>query len=482
MNPNIEDLLNSKSIFDSSNIDKDFIEEILDKTNNNEIQWNRIDTCWREYANGNINNTKFGSKIYNYINDIINLSDIIFYAKIDESNEINYITLNKNNILYEKKSIMLFSSVSIQFNEYYIYNLTAVVTKEIYDTQNQFIDSKYNILTEQTDADAFNVFKTVCQCTNNKNLIYIKLSDINSSMGIKYDINNFFGKEIFKYENAEYHYLKNNKQKTSSKNKVKDNSSNNDNGNIHNEGGSKMKKIAGLLVLIVFILAIGSGCFTIIDTGERGVVLRLGEFKYVMNEGFNFKLPFVDRVIKMSVRDVTYNAKHEVSSKDMQTVQVETTLIYTLEPDKLGNIYKTYGVNFENVLIKPTMSEIVNTIVAEYNIESFVEKRAEISKKISDSFILKIQNSGINVKSLLITNHDFSDEYNKAIEAKKVAEQGALKAKYDLEKTRLDAEAQTLKQKSLNEMVLQEKAIDKWDGKLPTYMGDGRNLPFLIKQ
>ena len=471
MNPNIEDLLNSKSIFDSSNIDKDFIEEILDKTNNNEIQWSRIDTC-REYAKENINNTNFDSKIYNYINNIINLSDIIFYAKIDESDETNYVPFSKNNNVYEKKSIMLFSSVSIQFNEYYIYNLLAVITKEIYDTQNQCINSEYNILTNQTDADAFNVFKTVCKCTNNKNLLYIELSHINSSMGIKYQINDFFGKEIFKYENAEYHYLKNNKQKTSSKGKD----------NIHNEGGSKMKKIAGLLVIITFILAIGSGCFAIIDTGERGVVLRLGEFKYVMNEGFNFKLPVVDRVIKMSVRDVTYNSKHEVSSKDMQTVQVETTLIYTLEPDKLGNIYKTYGVNFENVLIKPTMSEIVNTIVAEYNIESFVEKRAEISKKISDSFILKIQNSGINVKSLLITNHDFSDEYNKAIEAKKVAEQGALKAKYDLEKTRLDAEAQTLKQKSLNEMVLQEKAIDKWDGKLPIYMGDGRNLPFLIKQ
>lgn len=471
MGPNIEDLLNSESIFDSSNIDEDFIKEILDKTSNDEIQWTRLDTR-REYANGNINNTKFGSKIYNYIDNIINLSDIVFYAKIDESNETNYVPLSKNNNIYDKKSIMLFSSVSIRFNEYYIYNLTAVVTKEIYSTQNQFIDSQYNMLIEQTVTDAFKVFQTVCQYTNNNNLLYIELNHINSSMGIKYEINDFFGKEIFKYENAEYHYLKNNKQKTSSKNKD----------NIHNEGGSKMKKIAALLVLVVFILTIGSGCFTIIDTGERGVVLRLGEFKYVMNEGFNFKLPFVDRVIKMSVRDVTYNAKHEVSSKDMQTVQVETTLIYTLEPDKLGNIYKTYGVNFENVLIKPTMSEIVNTIVAEYNIESFVEKRAEISKKISDSFILKIQNSGINVKSLLITNHDFSDEYNKAIEAKKVAEQGALKAKYDLEKTKLDAEAQTLKQKSLNEMVLQEKAIDKWDGKLPTYMGDGRNLPFIIKQ
>lgn len=251
--------------------------------------------------------------------------------------------------------------------------------------------------------------------------------------------------------------------------------------NIEDVGKSFFKVGSGFAVIILIVILLASS-FTIIDTGERGVVLRLGEFKYVMSEGINFKLPFIDKVITMSIRDVTYNSKAEVSSKDMQTIQVDTTLIYSLDPNKLGDVYKTYGINIQNVVIKPTMAEVVNAVVAEYNIESFVEKRAEISKRISDAFVLKIQNTGINVKSLLITNHDFSDEYDKAIEAKKVAEQGALKAKYDLEKTRLDAEAQTLKQKSLNEMVLQEKAIDKWDGHLPTYMGDGRNLPFLIKR
>lgn len=137
--------------------------------------------------------------------------------------------------------------------------------------------------------------------------------------------------------------------------------------------------------------------------------------------------------------------------------------------------------NSLSTVVKPTLAEVTNAVVAAYPIENFVEKRAEISQKISDAFVMKTKDSGIVVKSMLITNHDFSDEYNKAIEAKKVAEQGALKAKYDLEKTRLDAEAQTLKQKSLNAMVLQEKAIDKWDGKLPQYMGNSGQLPFILK-
>lgn len=102
------------------------------------------------------------------------------------------------------------------------------------------------------------------------------------------------------------------------------------------------------------------------------------------------------------------------------------------------------------------------------------------SDKINTRFTEKVKDSGIIVKYLSLTNHDFSDEYNKAIEVKKVAEQGALKAKYDLERVTLEAEAQLKKQKSLNAMVLQEKAIDKWDGKLPQYYS-GKELPFIMQ-
>ncbi len=260
-------------------------------------------------------------------------------------------------------------------------------------------------------------------------------------------------------------------------------------GNKSFNGGSKNMdekkhssgRFIGFIVFIVFILVFcASSLFSIIETGERGIVLRMGEFRYVMGEGLNFKTPFIDRVVRMSVRDMAYNSKLEVSSRDMQTIQVDSSLIFALDPEKLGVIYKTYGLRVVDVVIKPTLAEVVNSVVAAYPIETFVEKRAEISQKISQAFVLKTHDTGIIVKSFLITNHDFSDEYNKAIEAKKVAEQGALKAKFDLEKTRLDAEAQTLKQKSLNDLVIREKAIDKWDGKLPQYFSGNGELPFIM--
>lgn len=226
-------------------------------------------------------------------------------------------------------------------------------------------------------------------------------------------------------------------------------------------------------------LMLGTSWFTVVNTGERGVVLRMGKFNGVMDEGFNLKTPFLDRVVKMNIRDVNYEMATEVSSSDMQTIKVKTALIYALDPAQAGRVYQKYNTNYEAVLIKPTLLEIVNSVIANYPIEVFVEKRSEISERIKNEFVARTADSGILVKSLLITEHDFSDAYDKAIENKKIAEQGALKAKYDLERVTLEAQAQLAKQKSLNEMVLREKAIDKWDGRLPQYHSGGE-LPFLI--
>ena len=234
--------------------------------------------------------------------------------------------------------------------------------------------------------------------------------------------------------------------------------------------------LTGLIALAIFL-----GSWTIVETGERGVVLRLGRYAETMDEGLNFKIPVVDKVVKLNIRDVNLGVDTEVSSGDMQTIRVKTSLIYALDPQNVGTIYQKYNVNYDNLLIKPLLLESINSVVANYPIEAFVEKRAEISERIKETFLSKAGHNGIIVKSLMITEHDFSDEFNKAIEDKKIAEQGALKAKYDLERVTLEAKAQMEKQKSLNQMVLQEKAIDKWDGKLPQYFSGGE-LPFIMSK
>lgn len=238
------------------------------------------------------------------------------------------------------------------------------------------------------------------------------------------------------------------------------------------------KRIIAVLVVFLAAIILFSGFYTI-DTGERGVVLRFGKLKGIVSEGLNLKIPVIDEVQRLSIRDNNLTMKAEVSSSDIQTIAVEVGLVYSLDPGQVDRIFQTYGKNIEATLLRPTLSEKINAVIAEYPIETFVEKRAEISNRINTAFANQVTGSGVLVKTLLITNHDFSGEFNKAIEDKKIAEQGALTAKFTLERMKLEAEAQMIKQASLSPMVLQEMAINKWDGKMPTYFG-GDKLPFIM--
>lgn len=247
----------------------------------------------------------------------------------------------------------------------------------------------------------------------------------------------------------------------------------NNNGNL-----PKIAKIVSS-VFIAFIAIMSS--FSIIETGERGVVLRLGEYKYTMNEGLNFKAPFIDSVYKMQIRDRSYNSDVEVSSKDMQTIKISSSLVYSLDSQKVGDIYRRYGNNIESTIIKPTVAEVINATIAQYPIEEFVSKRDEISKKIMGTIQTRLSDIGIDIKSFLITNHDFSDDYNKAIEQKKIAEQAAITAEYNKQKAQLDSEANKYRNEGLSKYVLMEKFLDKWDGHMPKVLtGSDSNMSMIL--
>lgn len=248
---------------------------------------------------------------------------------------------------------------------------------------------------------------------------------------------------------------------------------------MNNNGN--LPKIAKIVsgVFIAFIAIMSS--FSIIETGERGVVLRLGEYKYTMNEGLNFKAPFIDSVYKMQIRDKSYNSDVEVSSKDMQTIKISSSLVYSLDSQKVGDIYRRYGNNIESTIIKPTVAEVINATIAQYPIEEFVSKRDEISKKIMGTIRTRLSDIGIDIKSFLITNHDFSDDYNKAIEQKKIAEQAAITAEYNKQKAQLDSEANKYRNEGLSKYVLMEKFLDKWDGHMPKVLtGNDSNMSMIL--
>jgi regulator of protease activity HflC (stomatin/prohibitin superfamily) len=247
-----------------------------------------------------------------------------------------------------------------------------------------------------------------------------------------------------------------------------------------------------VIVAVVLFLVWVLSPFVIIGAGERGVVFNQlhGVENKILPEGFSFIIPVIQRVIKMDVRIRKSDTRATAASKDLQTVATEIVLNFHLFPDKVNKIYQEIGPEYEKRIIDPAVQEIVKAVCAEFTAEELITKRQLVKDEIKTSLHKRLTTSYISLDELNITDFQFSKIFNEAIESKQTAEQLALKAGRDLERVRIEgqqkvvqakaeAESQRIQKETISPIILQLRAIEKWDGKFPQVLGGGGAMPFI---
>ena len=163
----------------------------------------------------------------------------------------------------------------------------------------------------------------------------------------------------------------------------------------------------------------------------------------------------------------------------MQVVNnIKVSINYRLDKDKVIDLYKKVGVEYNTNVLEPSIQETVKAVISKYTAEELVTKRSEISLDMNDTLDERIKRYGINSVAVSINNFDFSAAYNEAIEKKAVAEQEVETSKNQLEKAKIDAEkkkveaqgeadANALLEESLTDEIIMQKFIEKWNGELP---------------
>jgi len=167
------------------------------------------------------------------------------------------------------------------------------------------------------------------------------------------------------------------------------------------------------------------------------------------------------------------------ASKDLQIVKTKVALNFKLNPAYAPELYKTLGYNYADVIITPVVQEAVKSNTAYYNAEELITKRGEVKTLITTQIMNKLSDKGLIVTEVSITDFDFSEEFNSAIERKQVAAQDALTAENRLKEMESTAKAMELQNKviEIKKLDLQKAWIEKWNGQLPTYiLGDSSNI------
>ena len=254
-------------------------------------------------------------------------------------------------------------------------------------------------------------------------------------------------------------------------------------------------KFAFWTALVIFLIVLLFGCFYIVGAGERGVLLTLGKADMTAKEpGLHFKIPFIQSVVKMNVqtqKDVVEKAS--AASKDLQTVTTDVTINYYISPSSVAEIYVNIGSDYQNKVISPAILEVVKASTAQYTAEELITKRPEVKDLIDRALTERLATWNIKVQAVSITNFDFSEQFNTAIESKVTAEQNALAAKNKLAQVEYEAEQRVTQAKGEAEAIkiqveaikqtggeqyVQLQYINKWNGQMPQVMSSSA-LPIL---
>lgn len=249
-----------------------------------------------------------------------------------------------------------------------------------------------------------------------------------------------------------------------------------------------------LVLGIIVVLVILFGAFYIISAGERGVLLTFGKPDMsAKGEGIHFKIPIVQKIIKMDTKTQKYEADLTAASKDLQDVKTKIAINYHLLPESTPNIVQDIGIDYAEKVIYPLEQETNKGITAQYTAEELITKRDMVREGMKESLTEKLRPRGIIVEEVSIIDFSFSPVFTQAIEAKVTAEQNALAAKNKLAQvdyeaqqrvTQANGEAEAIRiqteaiNKAGGSAYVQLQAIQKWDGKMPFVIG-GNSMPII---
>jgi len=252
-----------------------------------------------------------------------------------------------------------------------------------------------------------------------------------------------------------------------------------------------------------------------ISSGYAGVLTDFGSVQPApLSPGLHFVVPFYQQVTPVSVQPQTVTSDETASTHDLQQVTTSIAVTFHVAPADAPEFYQNFR-DFETLgsrIITPTVSNDVKEVTANYDAEELVTKRDTVDAQIKDLIVASLAPYHLTVEAVNVSNFAFSEAYAQAIEQKQVAQQQALQAQYTLQQTQISAQQQVVQAKaqadaavataqgqaqallltseaqakantliaqSLTSTLLQQKALDKWDGTLPHYLTAGAPLPFI---
>jgi len=226
--------------------------------------------------------------------------------------------------------------------------------------------------------------------------------------------------------------------------------------------GSHIIMVAAAVLIVLLLLGIlppGISIMTSVPAGCTGILTTYGKVEDTyLPSGLHFKKPFqkiviMDNHIKtLIIAAGTDNSTttDSAETKDQQLVPTfKFEIQHQLNPEMSYEVYKNYGVNYEETLLTSNALQFIKEVFAQYNADEIVGKKSEIPEVLKQKLEAVTTPLGINIIRVNMVTYDFSAEYTAILE-----QRALLNAQ--LENNKLEQKNQTIAAQTQYDVAVKE--------------------------
>jgi prohibitin 1 len=272
-------------------------------------------------------------------------------------------------------------------------------------------------------------------------------------------------------------------------------------GKVIDVPGGGMLRLLGLGFIGFILVILLFSAIIRVDSGHVGVLTLFGRVTgEALPEGIHLINPLKTNH-ELSIRTQELKETASVPSSEGLVINLDTSLIYHLNPEKAADVYQKIGPNYVQVLIEPNLRSAIREATASHSANALYSgEREMVAKQIVAQLSDKLGQRGVVIESILLRDIQLPNTLRASIELKQQAEQEALAMSFRLQKEKQEAERKRIEAQGISDFqrivaqgissqLLEWKGIEATENlaKSPNakivVIGSGKNgLPLILGQ
>src|SRR5882672_10697016 len=229
---------------------------------------------------------------------------------------------------------------------------------------------------------------------------------------------------------------------------------------IFNEGRGKVidvnprpvLRFAGLAIAAFIVVILLFSSVARVESGHVGVLTLFGRVTgEVLPEGIHLINPFKTNN-EMSIRTQEIKESASVPSAEGLVMNLDTSLIFHVDPEKASDVFQKIGPNYLDVLIEPNLRAAIREATASHSANAlYTGERETVARQIHDQLVSLLSPRGFMVESILLRDIQLPATLKTSIEAKQQAEEEALAMNFRLQKETQEAQRKRIEAQGIRD-------------------------------